>query len=223
MKLASEPSAAGERLPDDVQPALFDTTDLQQPPRLRPGDPWPDPDTPLPGDNSRCERRRPGGDPIYDLCDRVLGHTGDHAQGRFTDRPSRYITGATWADRSPQREEWDRYREQTSPLRAQRNLEADAIERAESDTDLENALRPGFAGSGRSVSATGAFLLGMIGVVETLVVSRERHLSGEEATRWWSGSSAGTAGRVRSDADSGSGDARRLRVGRPARCRQCDR
>lgn len=91
--------------------------------------------------DNRCERRRPGGDPVYDLCDRVLGHTGDHAQGRFTDRPSRYITGATWADRSPQREEWDRYREQTSPLRAQRNLEADAIERAESNTDLENALR----------------------------------------------------------------------------------
>lgn len=140
MKPTSVPNTAAETWPDQAQPALFDTTDLQQPPRLRPGDPWPDPEMPLPGECNRCGRRRPGGDPVYDLCDRMLGHTGDHAHGRFTDSPSRYITGTTWTERSPEQEEWNRYRQHTNPLRAQRNLEEIAIECADSDTDFENAF-----------------------------------------------------------------------------------
>lgn len=63
-----------EGSPESTQPALFDACDLQEPAPLRPGHPWPD--------------RRPScgatpgvpasslADPVYDRCDRVLGHPG---------------------------------------------------------------------------------------------------------------------------------------------------
>lgn len=140
MKPSSVPNAAAADWHDELQPALFDTTTLQTPRPLPPGTPWPDPEPPrMPGSPDWCGHRKPGGDPIYERCDRALAHDGPHADVRFSDGPERHLVGRSWTAEA-HRTSWLRYRQQTQPLLDQRNATHLAAEQADDEQTFEDAL-----------------------------------------------------------------------------------
>lgn len=122
------------------QPALFEAGPPLE--LLQRGAPWPDPQGPLlPGSPTRCARPRPAGDPIYDLCDRVLDHDGRHAQVRFVDDHPRYLVQQAWAADSPTlRSQWLHYRQQTQALRDRADAGSLHLEQVDPD-DVEQFER----------------------------------------------------------------------------------
>jgi hypothetical protein len=93
----------------------------------------------MPGSPDRCGRRRPGGDPIYERCDRALAHDGPHADVRFSDGPERYLVGRSWTVEADEAS-WLRYRQQTQPLLDQRRAAQLAAEQADDERAFEDAL-----------------------------------------------------------------------------------